>query len=54
MVSLLTSLTDVILGYCPLFDLVHLYQVDEAHTGLDLVQDTLFDAMHIFFCHGTC
>lgn len=40
------------LGYCPLWDLVRLYQIDETHAGLDLIRDTLFDAMHVFFCHG--
>lgn len=50
---LLLNLNNSLPGYCPLFDLVYLYQVDELHSGFDPLRDTLFDAMHVFFCHGT-
>jgi len=37
-------------GYTPYWDLVSLYSVDEGYSSFNLVTDTLFDLMHLFFC----
>jgi hypothetical protein len=52
MVCMLLATQCKISGLSPLFNLSMLYQQPFGETGLDLVNDVLFDAMHTFFCHG--
>ena len=42
----------ICLGWSPFFDLTQIYDVSNKYQGFDIVRDTLFDPMHVLFCHG--